>query len=90
MAFEWTEHKPFSARLLIPARFRKLTDDPDGVEVRRRVSIAVERFRPLGIELTVDFIDHHWILGQGSMDDVVADDLIAKLQAAMLLSEAPA
>jgi len=90
VAFSWLENRPFSARLLIPARFRNLTDDVEGTEVRRRVSIAVERFRPLGIELTVDFIDHRWVLGQGQMQDGQGADVIEKLRAAMVLWEAPA
>jgi len=88
--FLWSENRPFSARLLIPARFRDLTDDAEGAEVKRRVAGAVERFRPAGIELTVDFIDHRWVLGKSVLNDGVPADIIEQLKLGMLLWAAPA
>ena len=90
VSFSWLEHRPFSARLLIPARFRSLDDDPDGSEIRRRTSLAVERFRPLGIELTVEFIEDRWILGDSVLTGGEGDDAIEKLRSAMALWEQPA
>ncbi len=91
VAFSWQEHRPFSVRLLIPARFRGLQPgDAEGTEVRRRVSIALERFRPVGIEVTVDFIDDRWILGTSVVAAGEGADLIDKLRSAMVLWESPA
>jgi len=90
VAFSWLERRAFSARLLIPARFRNLADDPEGTEVRRRVSIAIERFRPVGVEVTVEFIDDRWSLGGGTLTEGQDADLIDQLRSAMVLWAAPA
>jgi hypothetical protein len=89
VALSWLEHRAFAVRLLIPPRFRLLEDDPEGTEVRRRLAIAVERFRPVGIELRVEFIDDRWVLGQGQLTSGDGD-LIDQLRSATALWEAPA
>ncbi len=90
VALSWLEHRAFSVRLLIPARFHRLEDDAEGTEVRRRVALAVERFRPVGIELKVEFIDDRWVLGEGVLTTGEGADAIEKLRSAMVLWEAPA
>lgn len=90
VSFAWREHRPFSVRVLIPERFRQLQpDDAEGTEVRRRVSIAIERFRPAGVEVTVDFIDDRWVLGQSVIAAGEGADLIDQLRAAMVLWPSP-
>jgi hypothetical protein len=66
VSLSWLERCAFRARIWIPQRLRQLTpDDPDGSATRRQVLDAVERFRPAGVRLDVDFIDNRWILGRG-------------------------
>ena len=90
VALSWLEHRAFSVRLLVPARFRLLEDDNEGTEVRRRLALAVERFRPVGVELKVEFIDDRWVLGEGVLTEGEGSDAIEKLRSAMKLWEAPA
>jgi hypothetical protein len=89
VALSWLEHRAFALRLLIPPRFRRLDNDPEGTEVRRRLSLAVERFRPVGVELRVEFIDDRWVLDQGELASGDGD-LIDQLKSAAALWEAPA
>jgi hypothetical protein len=65
VAFAWREHEAYKVRVHVPRRFRQLSDDPEGVEVARRVTGALERFRPAGIAVETVFIDDRWVLGQG-------------------------
>jgi hypothetical protein len=90
VALSWLEHRAFSVRLLIPPRFRNLEEDVEGTEVRRRVALALERFRPVGIELRVEFIDDRWVLGQGVLASGEAADVIEQVKSATALWELPA
>ena len=92
VSLSWMERRAFAARLLIPPRFRALRDDDDvdGVQVLRRVSTALERFRPAGIQLTVEFIDDRWVLGQGLLPGAEHADAISQLRAATELWPVPA
>ena len=92
VSLSWMERRAFAARLLIPARFRLLRDDADadGAQVLRRVSRALERFRPAGVELKVEFIDERWVLGQGTLPRAVSADAIEALQSATELWQPPA
>jgi hypothetical protein len=91
ISFSWLERRAFSVRVLIPPRFYALTpDDPDGFETRRRVAQALQRFKPAGIEVTVDFVEDRWKLGEGALLSETADDPIAELRAGTRLWSAPA
>ncbi len=90
VALSWLEHRAFAVRLLIPPRFRALRDDdPEGVQALQAVARAVERFRPLGVELRVEFIDERWVLGSGTLTSGEGDDPIESLRSGMVLWEAP-
>lgn len=66
VSLSWLERCAFRARIWIPQRFRQFTpDDEEGQATRRQVLEAVERFRPAGVRLDVDFIDNRWVLGRG-------------------------
>ena len=69
VSFAWREHEAYKVRVLIPPRFRALSDDPDGIEVTRRVTEAVDRFRPVGVAVETVFTDERWVLGQGRLAD---------------------
>ncbi len=64
VGFEWQEHEPFAARVWIPMRFAAL-DRPDEVPVREQVRLLLERHRPAGVHLYVDYADDRWTLGEG-------------------------
>ncbi|MEY4755098.1 MAG: hypothetical protein RJA44_2773, partial [Pseudomonadota bacterium] len=99
VALSWLEHRAFAVRLLIPARLRQLRPrdarsgapiNDDGAEVLRRTAQAVERFRPVGIELSVEFIDARWVLGQGVLAGGAPADIVDQLRAGTTLWAAPA
>lgn len=73
VSFAWREHEAYKVRVLIPPRFRALTDDPEGVEVTRQLTTALDRFRPLGVAVETMFIDDRWLLGQGTLADADSD-----------------
>jgi len=66
LSLSWLERCAYRARIWISSRFLQLTpDDEEGRATRRQVLRAVERFRPAGVRLDVDFIDNRWVLGRG-------------------------
>lgn len=90
VALSWLEHRAFAVRLLVPPRFRRWrSDDPDGVLTLQAVARALERFRPLGVELRVEYIDDRWSLGGGTLTSGIDDDPIESLRAGTVLWPAP-
>jgi DNA-binding transcriptional ArsR family regulator len=65
VALSWLEHEAYAVRVLVPARFRGLFDDGD--ETLRRVRRALERHRPAGIYVRVEYLEDRWILGGGAL-----------------------
>ncbi len=91
VALSWLEHRAFAVRLLVPPRFRAWRpDDAEGALTLQAVARAVERFRPLGVELRVEFIDARWSLGSGTLTSGIDDDPIESLRAGTELWPAPA
>jgi hypothetical protein len=93
VALSWLEHRAFAVRLLIPPRFRLWRDaseDAEGVQTLQAVARALERHRPVGVELRVEYIDDRWTLGQGTLTSGVDDDPIESLRAGMVLWSTPA
>ncbi len=92
VSLSWMERRAFAARLLIPGRFRTLRDaaDAEASQVLRRVSRALERFRPAGVALSVEFIDERWVLGQSVLPSSARTDPITALRSATALWEPPA
>ena len=91
VSLSWMERRAFAARLLIPGRFRHLRQatDTDATQVLRRVARALERFRPAGVALSVEFIDERWVLGQGLLPGAASTDPITALRVATALWQAP-
>ena len=79
----------WKVRVLIPPRFRELSDDPDGIDVTRRVTQALERFRPAGVEVETRFIDERWELGAGTLTDGEGASALALLTGGTVLWPAP-
>jgi len=90
ISFSWLEHRAFTVRVLIPSRFRALTpDDPEGLDTRRRVAQSLKRFKPAGVEVTVEFVENRWELGKGVLLSGEAEDPVAELRAGTTLWSAP-
>jgi hypothetical protein len=86
----WLEHRAFALRLLIPPRFRQWrANEAEGVLTLQTVARALERFRPLGVELQVEFIDDRWTVGGGTLTSGIDDDPIESLRAGTVLWAAP-
>ena len=67
LTLSWLEHEGYAVRVIIPSRLRYLSGTD--VSVEERLVQALERIRPAGIEVRVDFADDRWTLGQGSVTD---------------------
>lgn len=64
VGFEWHEREAFAVRLWLPLRFQDL--DTDGTTtVRERIRQLLQRFRPAGVHLYVDYADDRWTLTTG-------------------------
>lgn len=86
----WLEHRAFAVRLLVPARFRAWrATEAEGALTLQAVARALERFRPLGVEVRVEFIDDRWTLGSGTLTSGIDDDPIESLRAGTDLWAAP-
>jgi hypothetical protein len=83
VALSWLEHRAFTARLLLPARFRALEEA--GAPIAERVRQAVERFRPAGVAIEVVYVDDRWVLGEGMLSAGESDDPFVRLRSAMVL-----
>jgi hypothetical protein len=90
VSFSWLERRAFCVRVLIPPRFRALTpDDPEGLDTRRRVAQSLQRFKPAGVEVSVEFVENRWELGKGVLLSGETTDPIAELRAGTTLWSAP-
>jgi hypothetical protein len=68
VALQWHERTAFCVNVWIPRRFLGLTpDDSEGRDTLSRVALAVNRFRPAGVQVNVFFLDNRWVLGRGVM-----------------------
>ncbi len=90
VGFAWQEREAYKVRVLIPPRFRELSDDPEGTVVTRRVTDALDRFRPAGVTVETRFIDDRWILGESAINDETGgEDALIALSGGMVLWPSP-
>lgn len=90
LGFAWSEREAYKVRVLIPARFRALDDDPEGTVVTTRVTESLERFRPAGVAIETRFIDDRWVLGDSVLnDDAGGADALAALSGGTVLWPGP-
>jgi hypothetical protein len=79
IGLSWREHEAYAVRVLIPARFAKL--DTDGTPpMTARVRAALERFRPAGVDVRVEYIDDRWVLGEGVLVESGGGDVDPTLE----------
>jgi hypothetical protein len=72
IVLSWLEHEAYALRIIIPSRFKLL--DRGGVATTDLVGRALERLRPAGVTLRVEYHEDNWVLGQGTVTDGAAED----------------
>jgi hypothetical protein len=66
----WREHQAFCVRLLLPEGLQAWEAAfLSGGSLPQHLLRGLERFRPAGVRLEVDYWDAEWILGQGILED---------------------
>jgi hypothetical protein len=65
VVLSWLEHEAYALRVIIPTRFKLI--DQDGVAAADIVRAALERFRPAGVTIRVDYPQENWVLGEGAV-----------------------
>ncbi|HKJ03659.1 MAG TPA: hypothetical protein VJ997_14425 [Longimicrobiales bacterium] len=83
----WLEHEAYAVRLLIPARFRAL--DVEGAPLAPRLVASIDRFRPAGVHVRVDYVDERWILGTGALLEDRGTSVVDRLRSGTVLWAAP-
>lgn len=88
IGLSWSEHEAYAVRVLIPARFARY-DRAGALTVAERVALALQRVRPLGVRVWVEYQDDSWILGSSPLADAAASDPITRLMGGSMLTEPP-
>jgi len=83
----WLEHEAYALRIIIPQRFALL--DQDGPAITKRVAAALERFRPAGVQVRVEYLDDRWVLGHGFLLEAAAEDPNLRLRGETVLWPTP-
>jgi hypothetical protein len=88
VSLSWLEHEAYALRILLPRRFESfdVTGQPPMTELVRR---ALERHRPAGVEVRVEYVDDRWILGASDVTAGAAADPILSLRGGSVLWPAP-
>jgi hypothetical protein len=73
VALHWLERQAYCVRAVIPPRFRAF-DDADGVLIADQVRHALQRFRPAGVHVRVEFAESRWVLGAAELPVADSDD----------------
>lgn len=90
VALSWLEHEAHAVRILVPLRFQALDEGaaPEHT-VPAMVRAAVERVRPVGIDVRVEYLDERWTLGGGGLPDAELDDPLIRIMGGTVLWPAP-
>ncbi|HEY9230141.1 MAG TPA: hypothetical protein VIP11_26045, partial [Gemmatimonadaceae bacterium] len=84
----WLEHEAYALRILLPRRFSSY--DTGGTPVSELVARALERHRPAGVELRVEYVEDRWILGTSDVTAAATADPILSLRGGSVLWAPPA
>lgn len=72
---EWREHQAFSVRVLLPPELQSWEAAfLSGGDLASHVARGLERFRPAGVRLEVDFWNDAWVLGESLLEDTTEPD----------------
>ncbi|HEU4727158.1 MAG TPA: hypothetical protein VFT22_04700 [Kofleriaceae bacterium] len=90
VALSWLEHEAYVVRIVIPSRFKALDEGaaPEHT-VPAMVRAAVERVRPVGIEVRVEYLEEQWTLGDGRLPDAQIDDPLIRIMGGTVLWPGP-
>ncbi len=89
VALSWLEHEAYALRLILPRRFASfdITGQPTMAELVRR---SLERHRPAGVDVRVEYVDDRWILGSSDVTAGNSADPILSLRSGSVLWTSPA
>ncbi len=84
VGLSWLEHEAYALRIILPRRFASfdITGQAAMSELVRR---ALERHRPAGVDLRVDYVDDRWVLGSSDVTAAGAADPILSLRGGSVL-----
>ncbi len=72
---EWREHQAFMVRVLLPPDLKSWESAfLSGGSLPQHVARGLERFRPAGVRLEVDFWNDEWVLGESLLEDLSEPD----------------
>ncbi len=86
----WMERQAYKVRLFVPRRFKDF-DDSEGELMKDYIKLGIERFRPMGIDVEVQFIDKKWVLNDADLpfDDASFDSAISRIRSQTILNSVP-
>lgn len=87
----WLERQAYKVRLFVPRRFMQFGDEPGAESVKDDIKRGIERFRPAGVDIEVQFIDDTWVLNEADLPHAEAaqDNAISRIRAQTILSPVP-
>lgn len=87
----WLERQAYKVRLFVPRRFIGFGDDGEGELVKDYIKLGIERFRPAGVDIEVQFIDENWVLNEADLphEDASLDSAISRIRSQTILSAVP-
>ena len=89
VALSWLEHEAYAVRILLPRRY-ELYDVAGEPTMSDLIRLALERHRPAGVDLRVDYVDDRWILDVSDVTSADTADPILSLRGGSVLWGSPA
>jgi hypothetical protein len=88
VALSWLEHEAYALRILLPRRYAQydIAGEPPTSELVRR---ALERHRPAGVDVRVEYVDDRWILDVSEVTLADSADPILSLRGGSVLWSSP-
>lgn len=90
VSLSWLEHEAYALRILLPRRFAQFDSPPPERSLAELVGHALERHRPAGVNVCVEYVDDRWILGASDVTAAVTADPILSLRGGSVLWALPA
>lgn len=84
VALSWLEHEAYALRILLPRRYEQydIAGEPTMSDLVRR---ALERHRPAGVDVRVEYVDDRWILDVSEVTSADTADPILSLRGGSVL-----